>query len=73
MAKEGYWKRFGKALVSWKGVVVLLATAAVWGYFLSSFDLIPDVVPLFGYVDDGLFLIGTAYTFYGLYNRFVKK
>ena len=46
-----------KSLFSLKGIGVLLALSGIMGYALTGFDLIPDKIPILGYVDDVLLII----------------
>jgi uncharacterized membrane protein YkvA (DUF1232 family) len=43
--------------VPWKTIVLIVAALV---YFLSPFDLIPDFIPVIGYVDDAAVLVWVA-------------
>lgn len=36
-----------KTSISYKGIII-----GALGYFISPFDIVPDVIPVFGYADD---------------------
>lgn len=46
-----------KKLLSVKGLMALLFTSLGIGYLLSAIDLIPDTIPVIGYVDDAFLVI----------------
>lgn len=61
MAKqtESVWRRILKAIISWQGLLAIALTIGAWWYIAWSFDLIPDITPIFGYTDDAI-LVGTS-------------
>lgn len=58
---KGNWKELGKKVLSWRGLIALVATAVVLGYFLIKIDLIPDPIPVVGYLDDATIVIAVFF------------
>ena len=53
-------KTFGnvmKSIFSIKGIVAVLIISITLGYLSWGFDVIPDKIPILGYVDDVLLII----------------
>jgi uncharacterized membrane protein YkvA (DUF1232 family) len=58
---KGNWKELGKKVLSWRGLIALVATAVVLWYFLIKIDLIPDPIPIVGYMDDVTIVIAVFF------------
>lgn len=50
-----------KKVFSLKGLVALVAVAAVMMYFLTRIDIIPDTIPVLGMFDDAFFVIAVFF------------
>lgn len=59
-----------KNFFSLRGLLAILLTSAGVGYFLAAFDLIPDTIPVVGYVDDIALIVIVMLALHWLFRRF---
>ena len=62
-----------KLLISPAGILALLMASGAIGYFLAGFDLIPDSIPVVGYLDDVLMALLLVFVGHHLLAKYVFK
>lgn len=68
-----YGQRLFAALISGKGMIVIVLTGLTMSYFVGTFDLIPDTTPVIGYLDDIGIMLGALASFLTLTKIFSKN
>lgn len=58
-----------KKFFNLRGLLAILLTSLAVGYILAGFDIIPDTLPVLGYVDDIVIIVAVILILHWLFRR----